>query len=344
MRKQICALFLLVQASLFSFTLKEQLEKAPVGDYIVTQINKTYSVIAIHSIEAGRVIFEEIDIPQANLKQVKSDWKKWVEVGAPGHSNWMMYEVDLNQGSINECYSFTRMCWVKWNEIDSFLINLLPLALQKVPPSQQKKIGPAPIDPSFDNRRVWKPKLTLEGKKQPKVNFDVYRVEWPSDETLLSNKQIDLYFTDESAPFALPYWVQIGDGSGATFVVQGVEIGHDLSSPQTQMPKRIPEFVGSIHLGESVISTQISTPHYFKRFHLHLIDLDRTQDLPISIPFEMKTKEQGRDLHELNISLDAIRDKLIEGHHYSFIMSVDDAPYFSFESYDQFLWKTDKTS
>lgn len=65
------------------FRLKERLEKAKSGDYIVTEANKMITVLAIRSNPENTIIIEEISTPTSNLKKLPSSWAEWVKNKAP---------------------------------------------------------------------------------------------------------------------------------------------------------------------------------------------------------------------------------------------------------------------
>jgi len=127
---------LLFSQSLFAFSLKEKFQQAESGTYIVTEQNQTTSLLHLHTIKENTLLFEEISIPSHRVHH--TDWKGWVKSGAPGHTSWIMYEVDLNQNRITECYSLSRKAWIPTNEMDTFLIPFLTINLEYL--SEEKRI------------------------------------------------------------------------------------------------------------------------------------------------------------------------------------------------------------
>ena len=85
-------ILLFLSASLQAVTLKDRVLAAEVGDYVVTEQAKNYSLLLIRQKSEGRLVLEEISTPQ-----LQKSWKKWVEEQAPGATAWVVYEIDLRR-------------------------------------------------------------------------------------------------------------------------------------------------------------------------------------------------------------------------------------------------------
>lgn len=335
MRRVLWIFCLLLAPLLYSEeSLKERLSKAQAGDYIVTEFQKTLSLLHIHTLEDHRLILEEIDLPTSSRSRVGSQWKQWVQNGAPGHTNWIMMEIDLDKGEMLESYSFTKMGWIVQEASSSFLVTLLPLTPHRLARSERRKIGPEPMDLDLDTRKVWNPKLSFNGSQIGAADFEVLRIHTPEGNSALSNKQIDLYFPLHQYSRPLPYWIQIFDNSGTKFVIKGVDTGSGMISPKSQMPKRVPEICTPIHENEKEYAFKLHSPATYKKFSLHLIDVNEVGFKPVSIPFEMH--EEGRQIRSVVVPKQTLAEHLLPNHSYSFMMSLDEAPFCTFEAYDQF--------
>lgn len=219
---------LLLFGELPSF-FKDRFSIAEKGDFIVTEQNKTISLLSIHLIDEKTLILEEITAPSFYFRSKYPSWKKWVETSAPGHSSWMVYEVDLKNLKIKNSYSFSRQSFLKINEDSFFLTKLLDLPLEKLTNDQRRKIGSPPLN-DIDRRKIWSPPMIIDGKIQTNSSFNVFKTVWPVDQTELSEKQIELYF-DSNNQFFFPYWLEISNAA-ISVKIKVIDSGKNLSSPQ----------------------------------------------------------------------------------------------------------------
>lgn len=237
-KKYLIFLLLFFAPSLiFPLNLKEKFTYAKKGDYIVTEQNKTYTLLHIHTINGHKLILEEISIPSHQLKQKQFNWKKWVLEGAKGHTSWIAYEIDLQNDKIIECYSFNKKTFLAGNQIDSFLMILFKLDLKDQPDLEKRRIGPPPPPGEIDYRKIWNPPLYFNGKQVASPKYHACQSIWPKDETELSGKEIILYFDQENELFPFPYWIQIADGS-LKFKIRTVDSGTNLQSPFKELPRK----------------------------------------------------------------------------------------------------------
>ena len=242
-------LFFLLLSSLFSFShllessektlnLKDQIQKAQSGDYLVSYQNKMYTLLHIHSIFDGNLVIEEINISQPTFTSLKMNWKQWVKNGAPHHTSWVMYEMKKTTGKITKLYSFSESAWLKSDASSPFLETLLNLKLKKIPNIDRKKIGPAPFNGEIDRRKLWQPKMVVEGKKIKGVSFDAWRTSWPKDGSELAGKALVIYLPKlQDARFIhyFPYWLQISGLVGKA-QIRIVDTGKHLFSPKLALP------------------------------------------------------------------------------------------------------------
>ena len=116
-----------------SFSLQERLASAQAGDFVVTNQNKTFTLLLIRSNENGRLVLEEISIPQEARKKVALPWREWIQKNAPLHSSWLSFEIDLGKGDILQCYSYDENRWIQIPESENFFSTLLHLPLSLLP-------------------------------------------------------------------------------------------------------------------------------------------------------------------------------------------------------------------
>ncbi len=221
--------------------LRDHFSKAQSGDYIVALVNKTVTLMHIHDRQGNTVTIEEISIPSSRCSP-ETDWKKWVAQGAPKHSSWVIYDIDLQSGQLLRYYSFTKKNWFEIPDTDHFLSTLLRLTFVKIPDHARKKIGK--VSPVADDpRNFWQPKMVVNGQFIPTVFFDAWQAKWPKDGGELSGKTIEMYLPqdDEAYLSYFPYWLQIKGMIGKA-TIRIIDSGHDLQSIKLFPPSTIPNF------------------------------------------------------------------------------------------------------
>lgn len=192
-------------------SLRSNLDRAAVGDFLVTAQNKNYTVLVVKSKEGKKLSFEEITVPMNRITKENFSWRSWIGKKAPGHTCWVMYVIDVETGQVQQTYSYTKNEWVSIPQSQSFLSTLLNLKLKRVSDSERKKVGAPPASDSFDRRPYWQPNMIVDGKKIPGVFFDAWRTRWPNDGSEVSGKVIEVYVPKESDkyPSYFPYWLQV---------------------------------------------------------------------------------------------------------------------------------------
>ncbi len=331
--------FLFLSVSLFGapFRLKERVEKAKPGDYLVTETGKTTTLLCIRKTSSSTLVIEEISAPSQSLKNRLSSWGEWVKAGAPGHTSWSMIEIDPQLGQILECFSFSRSAWIQVSEKENLIATLLYLPMKKIPQEQMKKIGPPPMDGEPDFRKIWTPPLVYEGKKIDAIKFDAYETVWPEDGSELSGKQISLYF-DQENQLPLPFWIQV-ETSHATAAIKTVDAGKNLPVIHRNIPRRVPEFVGLPRKTETSLLLNLKTPKYYKSFELYAIDVT-TKEKQI-FPITHSLLDGKDEWKTVSIDLEELDQILLSNHRYTWLL----VPVGHSESYTEsikpFVWKTE---
>lgn len=189
--------------------LRENLDKARKGDYLVTLQNKTYTVLVIKNKSPQELQIDEISVP-TNKVPSSLNWRTWILQGAPGNTSWIGYRINTLSGTMKDCFSYTKNTHFEITQADNFLTKLLNLRLTKVPLNKRKRIGPSLMG-AADTRNFWNPKLVLDGQEIKGVQFVAWQTYWPNDGSELSNKLIEVYLPQEDAcyPTYFPYWLQI---------------------------------------------------------------------------------------------------------------------------------------
>jgi len=318
--------------------LKERVEKAKNGDYIVVEAGKTLTLFVLRANTGSSIIFEEISAPLQNLKNRPTSWSDWIKAKAPGHTSWSMTEVDLKNGEILECYSFSRSSWVRLSQQESLFATLLHLPMKPIDPKDQRKIGPPPMDGETDHRKVWVPPLVFEGKKIEDVAFEAFAVRWPEDGTELSGREAILYFDKEKRSH-LPFWIQM-ETAHVTAALRTVDSGKNLASIYRSLPRRVPEFIGSPQYTKNGLKLSLKSPKYYRQFELFAVDVTTRQKQ--ICPITHSLLENNEESLTVEIDRDELDQILQPNHRYNWLI----VPTGHSESYTQsnksFVW-TPKT-
>lgn len=182
--------------------LKNNLSKAKVGDYAVIAQGKSYTLFHILSTQNQLLTVEEVTIPSSIASGIVRSWRSWLENKAPQNTSWVQYQINLQNDEINNYYSFTKNGYFTVPEADNFLATLLKLNLTQVPYEEMRKVGRL--------RKVWQPKMVINGEIQENVFFAAYSTRWPKDGGPLSGKLIEIYLphSEGDYPSYFPYWLQ----------------------------------------------------------------------------------------------------------------------------------------
>jgi hypothetical protein len=217
------------QNSLF---LKDNLQRAQSGDYIVVSSNKTDTLMHIYDKQDQLITIEEIAVPESERKSQSLSWREWIHKNAPSHTSWVMYEIDLQTGQMQRYYSFSKQGWFEIPDADNFLSKLLNLKLNKLPDQARKKVGPRP-NSGPDMRVFWQPRMIVDGQVVKGVEFNVWQTQWPRDGSELSGKSIEIYLPQDSQcyPSYFPYWLQVIGAVGKA-KVRIIDSGSHLNSPK----------------------------------------------------------------------------------------------------------------
>lgn len=235
--------FLFILLSIFSIVngekapiLKENIIKAIPGDFIVTHQGKMFSVMLIKDKTPTSVVIEEISAPRERIPKNKYNWKGWVEDNAPGNTSWVIYRLNTITSEIESAYSYTNHCWFKIKNSENFLSTLLTMPFYKIPMQDRKRIGPRGHPSEKDRRELWKPKMIVDGREVEGIQFDAWKARWPSDNSELAGKLIEVYIPEENSkyPCYFPYWLQISGVIGKA-KIRIVESGRNLVSPKPLM-------------------------------------------------------------------------------------------------------------
>ncbi|MBI3508322.1 MAG: hypothetical protein HY069_01615 [Chlamydiia bacterium] len=325
---------LLLPFSLFSHSFKERLVQAKNGDFFVFEANKITTLVAIRSVSDQTLVIEEISIPSQNLT-LPISWTDWVKKRAPGHTSWAVIEMDLTNGQVLECYSFSRSTWMQLSTEENLFSTLLSLPLQPINKDNRKRIGPPPINGENDYRKIWEPPLMLEGKKEEGSSLDAFEATWPTDGSEMGGKKVTLYF-DHAHRFPFPFWISI-DGSHTNAQVKTVDAGHNFTSCYRTFPRRVPEFLGSPKKTKTGLLFNLKSPRYYKEFELYAIDV--TNEKHEITPVCFSHIEQKEEWLTIGVENEELENSLQKEHRYHWLL----VPVGYSESYTEtsksFIWR-----
>lgn len=304
--KKIISFLLLFHCALFGAlpekTLQTFLSHGKSGDYIVAKSGKLFNLIHIRSINDKTLLLEEISGPNTH---VKGSWASWVKNKAPGHTSWSMIEIDLETGQVLECFSFSRNAHVQITKKESLLATILQLPLNPVSSENRRRLGPPPMEGEADFRKIWNPKIIIDGKQVEDPQCDVFETTWPKDGSELEGRQVTLYFDAESR-LSFPCWIEL-ETSHITGQFHVIDSGKNLSSPHRTLPRRSPQFIGEPKKTDSGLLLTLKSPRYFHDFSLFAVDVteDEKEILPIYCTVQLSDGEtvllniQNEDLSPL---------------------------------------------
>lgn len=236
---RICLFFCLISATLHAdFSLRDNLQRAKPGDFIVASQNKNYTLLHIYAKKNDVLTIEEITVPTARMGNHKfPSWREWVKENAPYNTSWLLYTVTLSNGQMQHCYSVSKKEWVQLSKSESFLPTLMNLRLTPMPTNERRKVGPPPSGGMTDLRPYWQPNMVVDGKTIKGVAFTPWRTHWPQDASELSGKTIDIFLPENNDLYSnyFPYWLQV-KGSVGKATVYIIDSGSGLVSPAPPIP------------------------------------------------------------------------------------------------------------
>lgn len=302
--------------------MKSKLTHAEPGDFIVCDQKGSHSLLFVKESDTKKIILEEVSFPKRARPKKKgiAGWQEWLDQGAPGHTSWIDLEVDLSEGSIIECFSYSRDAWLAISSQESFLLRLFDLKLYKIPDNELKKIGPPPVK-GPDNRKMWLPPLVFDGTKQTGRAFDIFRIDWPKDESPLSGMQVEVYFNQKDKLFPFPYLVRVRDVTDSSMSFRALDTGKGLKSPKKEMPRR-PISFARVHMqDQDKIKIAINSPAYYKKFSVHAVDPQDPLNGNVTVPYEL-IRENETVTFLLDKSI--LKRKLKSFHAYAFAISTEE--------------------
>lgn len=313
-------LAVLSTSSLSALTLKEQLKYAQPGDYIVTAQKKNITVLHISDVSPKEILIEEVT---SSANKVSSDinWKRWMRQGAPDHTSWIMYRLDLDQNKVLEAFSFTHNGWMHADDINLFFITLLNLPFEEIETNHRKRQGP-PLPPGeIDSRPIWHPPIYVDGKLNKSVTSKAYKALWPKDYSELSGHLIEIFIPEANANSLsyFPYWLQVSN-LAAQLKIRVIDSGKNMISIHPNIPKRSPTIEISSFNQKGELSFQLFNPSDFKEFEVYAFPVSTYGSVQLLSSYKQDIAD-NRTL--VTISKKAFDKNLEHGLSYHFVFIPD---------------------
>jgi hypothetical protein len=214
MRKLFILLLLFFASSVEGRQLLENLSQAEKGDYLVLLQGKNYTFLIVGQVDPGRVVLDEIVVPQYWRDRDKSSWRDWLSTGAPHHSAWLRHEISPSNGRFLSSYSLTKHLWLDTSKNDHYLTTLLTFQLNPISWEQRRRLGPVGVGEDPTRRELWQPTMIVDGKPIAKIAFSAWEGTWPGDGSPFAGKNFEVYLAPdkEGAPTYFPYWLRLTSG------------------------------------------------------------------------------------------------------------------------------------
>lgn len=316
--------------------LKNLMQTAEPGGYVITEQNKTFTFLHIHDKTTDALVIEEVTIPATSFARHRIGWKEWFERGGPGHTSWTMSQINLQTGKLEETFSFTHQGWLDLSDSNPFLTTLFNLSFHRIPEDQRRRVGLAPGYGKPDHRPIWHPRLIVEGQLIPNIPFSVWKGRWPSDGSDLARKLIEIYLPYGEAhpnlprfPIYFPYWLEV-EGKIGSAKVRIVDSGTGASSPKGKLPLRPFSLIGEGQFLKEGLTFYLNAPSYYREFLILAEETtvfpSKTVSLPCEIfPYDKKTLT-------LQIPAEVLKAYLTPGETYRFLIMAKENPVLCLET------------
>ena len=224
----VLVFFVISPLSADSLLLKNQLNGANPGDFVVTAQGKMRTLFLIRSVNKQLIHIEEVSLPEGRAL----NWNEWVKNGAPNHTSWVSYTIDLTLGKTSDRYSFPHGCFREKAPDSQLFATLLHLPFKKVSDRRRKKIGARTLHNRDNPTLFWQPRLINNGEKISGALFDAWEAYWPQDQSDLAGKKITIYLPQKRGeyPSYLPYWLEVAVMSKPHLRI--VDSGKGIESPK----------------------------------------------------------------------------------------------------------------
>lgn len=322
-----------LSASEKNLNLKDNFSNAQSGDFVIFVQNKNMTLF--HVFEAkdnNHLIIEEISAPFSCKSKIKNQWQDWIYQKAPGHSSWIMYDLDLANLKIEDVYSYSQNNWQQVYAQEQIFPILMSLNFEAIDTKDRKKAGPPREGGLIDDRPIWQPPVILEGEKISGILSSAYKSYWPKDNSELSGKKIEIYLPNQSENIVsyFPNWIQVSN-SAATVKLRVIDSGHNLSSVHKSFPVPPPQLSTNTFLSNGDLKFELKSHILFQNFQVYFKEYGKPFSHTKKIPFQIKRFENSKKL-ELIISKEDLKSELDPSKLYSFVFEPEEYPHLAIET------------
>jgi hypothetical protein len=312
------SVLLLLFIPLFGFSFKEKCQDGTKGDYVVYRQGHQISFISLFDKTEKTLIIEEIHTLDTNPRLSLDAVKDWAAKGALGGTQWILYEMSLDNAEILEAYCPPKKAFITFDQETPVLAKFFSVDWELMP-DQRRKIYPK-------TGKVWSPPKLVSNKIVPLDKSVLYRKYWEEDNTPLSQLRIDLHY-DPNAIETFPYMIDIQNKVHPLARFSQIDQGHFFQSAIKYFPRRPPEFETGIQQKGAFLTAVLRCPKGFAPFTLYLQQVSTTTLTKV----EFASEKRGESYHlkvELpkNISLKDKKFRLsakTEGIHSTRIDSIE---------------------
>lgn len=184
------------------------------GSLVIYELPQSIVAVQVKKRASSEVLIEVTTATKDVVARENfSSWMAWCKAGMPSASSSEELALSLERGTLSQ-RGTSHIAW---------LYTLLTLDMTEVPLEERKKAGPPPMQGEQDLRRVWQPKVIVDGQKKNTESI-AYKVIWPDDGSSFAKREMILYFpvTDEAVK-GFPYWIESPSSSYKAFVVDSTQ-------------------------------------------------------------------------------------------------------------------------
>lgn len=272
-------MLLLLFIPLFGFSLKEKCLASSKGDYIVYQQGHQFIYLSIYDITPKTIVIEEIHSLDSNPHLKLNDTIGWIQQGAKGATQWILYEILSENGMVLEAFCPPKRAFMSFDQDPPMLSKLFLTILEEMPDSRRKLVP--------GTKKVWSPIKKVKDLPVELTKSTLYRKFWEKDGSPLSELRIDLHY-DTTQADTFPYMIDIQNSVRPLARYHQVDQGTKSPGAIKYFPRRHPDFENGFQKKGGFLFTVVDCPPTFYPFELFLQDVQTLNLTPVVFESEKK--------------------------------------------------------
>ena len=136
----------------------------------------------------------------------------------------------------------------------------------------------------------------------------------------------------------IPCYTSI-DTAHAAGSLRIIDTGNGLPALHRNLPRRVPEFIGTPKKTESGMRLSLKSPKYYRSFDLFAIDVTTREKQLLPITYSLVSGEG--EILEIEIELEELQNMLTPDHRYTWLLVPNGHCESYTESTKSFLWKAE---